>query len=302
MSEPVLSRYLRPDVLGRIARQRFQPRGRVLGKLSGAHKSPVHGFAVEFVGHRPYVWGDDPKHIDWRVYFTRERYFVKQYEMETNLVCHLVLDASASMRYGEGAEQKLLYASQMAVTLGYAVLERSDKVSLATFDSRLVGFVPPSNSLAQVLRMSQHLSELGPAQKTRMADALLELLERLGRREVVVIFSDFFTDLDELEESLQRLRYHRHEVVLFQVLHHDEIAFELEGMVRFQGLEEPGEHRTQPEEVRASYLEAFERFQSRFDALCHRNRVERVVVDTSRDMADVFVDYLEQRRRHRRKM
>src|SRR5215212_11128682 len=112
MIKSVLSRYLDPEVLGHVASRHLEPEGLVIGNLAGAHKSPLSGFAVEFAGHREYAWGDDPKHIDWRVYYTRDKYFIKQYEMETNFVGHLVLDVSASMGYGEGAEQKLLSASK----------------------------------------------------------------------------------------------------------------------------------------------------------------------------------------------
>ena len=139
MAQSVLSRYLNPEVLSRVADQHIEPKGLVIGNLAGAHRSPLSGFAVEFAGHREYVPGDDPKHVDWRVYFTRDKYFVKQYELETNFVCHLVLDVSASMRYGEHQQQKLLYAAQMATTLGYSIVRQSDKVSLATFDDRLRG-------------------------------------------------------------------------------------------------------------------------------------------------------------------
>ena len=118
MPKSILSRYLDAEALSRMANRRIEPRGLVVGNLAGAHKSPLSGFAVEFAGHRPYFWGDDPKHIDWRVYFNRERYVVKQYEMETNFVAHLLLDASASMRYGDGGQQKLEYAARMLTTLG----------------------------------------------------------------------------------------------------------------------------------------------------------------------------------------
>jgi uncharacterized protein (DUF58 family) len=113
------------------------------GLRVGDHKSPYRGFSVEFVQHREYVPGDDPKHIDWRLYFKRDKYFIKQYEMETNFVCHLVLDVSASMRYGDSGEQKLLYAAQMAMALGYSIIRQSDKVSLFTFDDRVRDGVPP---------------------------------------------------------------------------------------------------------------------------------------------------------------
>src|SRR2546430_17677006 len=125
MAKSVLSRYLNPEVLSHVADRLFEPKGLVIGNLAGAHKSPLSGFAVEFAGHREYVPGDDPKHVDWRVYFTRDKYFVKQYGLETNFVCHLVLDVSASMRYGQAAEQKLLFAAQMAMALGDSIVRQS---------------------------------------------------------------------------------------------------------------------------------------------------------------------------------
>src|SRR5690606_21745625 len=142
MAKSVLSRYLDPEVLSHVADRPIEPRGLVIGNLAGAHKSPMAGFAVEFAGHREYVPGDDPKHVDWRVYFTRDKYFVKQYELETNFVCHLILDVSESMRYGEGRQQKLLYAAQMATTLGYSIVRQTDKVSFATFDTQVRGYIP----------------------------------------------------------------------------------------------------------------------------------------------------------------
>ena len=165
MAQGILSRYLNPEVLSRVADQHIEPKGLVIGNLAGAHRSPLSGFAVEFAGHREYVPGDDPKHVDWRVYFTRDKYFVKQYELETNFVCHLVLDVSASMRYGEEQQQKLLYAAQMATTLGYSIVRQSDKVSLATFDDRVRGFVPASNSMSQIVRMTEHLDKIDPSRR-----------------------------------------------------------------------------------------------------------------------------------------
>ena len=143
----ILSRYLDPDILTLVAERKIEPRSLVEGNLAGAHKSPMSGFAVEFAGHREYVPGDDPKHIDWRVYFTRDKLFIKQYEMETNFVCHLVLDVSASMRFGEERQQKMQYAAQLAATLAYSIQRQSDKVSLTTFDEEIIGHIPPSTSV-----------------------------------------------------------------------------------------------------------------------------------------------------------
>ena len=300
MARSVLSRYLNPEVLNRLMGRRIDPRGLVLGNLAGAHKSPQSGFAVEFSGHREYTWGDDPKHIDWRLFFNRDLLFVKQYEMETNYVCHFLLDASASMRYGEGPQQKLAYASQMIAALGHAIVAQGDKVALAAFDEQVRSHVSPNNSMAQIIRMAELLDRLEPVNKTQMANCLSELCGRTRRREIVMIFSDFFTDLPSLESALQQMRYKLHEVVLFQVMHHDELAFEFDRMTKFIGLEIPDELMAQPEAIRRSYLQVLAAFNGRLEELCSRNRIERVLVDTSRDMAEVLIDYLNHRSRLQR--
>ena len=295
MAKSILSRYIDAEVLGKVQGTPVKPRGLVMGNLAGAHKSPLHGFAVEFAGHREYVIGDDTRHIDWRVFYKRDKYFIKQYEMETNFTAHLVLDVSASMRYGEEQEQKMLYAAQMLTTLGYSIIKQSDRVSLSTFDDKICGYVPPGNSMAQVQRMTEHLDEIEPKEKTDMSECLSEVAGRTGRREIIMIFSDFFTDLDELEKVLQRLRYQQHEVVLFQVLHHDELAFNFDGMIKFIGLEVPDEILMQPSELRKAYLAALNRFNDRFEEICQANKVERLLVDTSTGMGEFLFDYLNTR-------
>jgi uncharacterized protein (DUF58 family) len=295
MSRTILSRYLDPDVLNRIARQRVDPRGLVLGNLAGAHKSPLSGFAVEFAGHREYGPGDDPKHIDWRVYFNRGKYFIKQYEMETNLVCHLLLDVSASMRYGSGHEQKLQCGARLATVLAHTVVRQSDKVSLTTFDDQIRGSVPPGNTLAQVIRMVDHVAHVEPRHETRLAACLEQVAGRIGRRQIVMILSDFFTPLDTLEKALQRLKFDHHEVVLFHVLHRDEIEFRLDGNIRFAGLETADRVACRPSDIRPAYLAAVRRFREGLSATCVRNRCELVPVTTDRDLGDLLVDYLNER-------
>ena len=299
MTDSILSRYLDPDFLNRIADRSIEPRDLVGGNLAGAHKSPLSGFAVEFAGHRDYIIGDDPRHIDWRLYYKRDRLSIKQYEMETNFVCHLILDVSASMRYGSDAQQKLLYAAQAVTTLGYSIVRQNDKVSLATFDDSVRGYVPPGNSLAQIHRMTQHLDQVSPVEKTNMAECLTDLTGRMGRREIVFIFSDFFTDLGLLEAALQRMKFNRHEVVLFHVLHHDERSFEFDGMIKFLGLEEQTEYLTQSENIREGYLDAFREYETRFDDICRRNAVEFVRFDTSHHLGDDLIEYLNQRTQFR---
>jgi uncharacterized protein (DUF58 family) len=189
----------------------------------------------------------------------------------------------------------LLAAAQMAVTLAHCIVRQADKVSLLTFDEQVLAFLPPGSTPAQIAQMAEHLDTIEPVKKTRMADCLSDAHGRMGRREIVLVFSDFFTDLDALEKSLQRFRYDKHEVVLFQVMHHDELEFKLDGMVKFRGLEVAEELLAQPAELRRRYLEALGRFNTRLVDICNRNQIERVLVDTSRDRAEVLIDHLNQR-------
>jgi uncharacterized protein (DUF58 family) len=179
--------------------------------------------------------------------------------------------------------------------MGYSIIRQSDKVSLATFDRQIRGFIPPSNSMDQIVRMTHHLDEIQPVEKTNLGDCLSELAGRTRRREIVMVFSDFFGDLDALEASLQRMRYNKHEVVLFQVMHHDELVFPLDGMTKFVGLEIPEELLAQPEDLRRGYLKAVERFNARLENIAQRNGCEYLLADTQRDMGELLVDYLNRR-------
>lgn len=294
MSKPTLSRYIDPDVLALVADRSFEPRDLIVGNLAGAHKSPLSGLAVEFAGHREYVPGDDPRHIDWRVYFNRDKYFVKQYELETNLVCHIVLDVSASMRYGQDREQKLQYAASLGLTLAFGIVRQHDKVSFTTFDEQVRHHIPPSHSTQQILRISEQIDLTTAVEKTSMS-VLTELVGRFGRREIVVIISDFFADTDELEDVIQRLRYDKHEVVLFHVLHGDEIGFRFDGEATFVGLEGNESVTTRLDDVRTDYLQSFTEFVERVRAGAASNRGEYVQVATNRDLGETLTEYLDRR-------
>jgi len=295
MSSAILNKYIRPEVLSQLSRFKLNPRQLVEGNLAGAHKSPFHGFAVEFASHREYVPGDDIRHLDWKVYFRHERHVIKQYEMETNLNCHVVLDVSASMRYGEEEEQKLLYGSQIATTLAYLVVEQSDRVSLTTFDNKSRGYLAPSNNMGQIIRMTESLDQVKSVNKTNIARTLGEISAKIGRRSIVVVISDFLVELENLDDALQRLRYDNHEVVLMHVMHQDELNFDLDGMVRFIGLEDPDQLLTRPYDIRDAYLEAKDRFMVEFNQICNANRCEYLLCDTSKDLGTTFAQYLQQR-------
>ena len=199
------------------------------------------------------------------------------------------------MRYGEDDEQKLLYSSQIATTLAYLVVEQSDRVSLTTFDNKTRGYLPPSNNMGQIIRMTESLDQVKSVNKTNIARTLGEVSAKIGRRSIVVVISDFFVEIDDLEDALQRLRYDNHEVVLMHVMHKDELQFDMDGMIRFIGLEDPDQLLTRPHDIRDAYLEAVEKFMVDFQTLCDANRCEYVLCDTSRDLGATFAQYLQQR-------
>lgn len=292
----MLTRYLDYEFLRQISGRALEPRGLVGGNLAGGHKSPASGFAVEFSGHREYVPGDDPKHIDWRVYFTREKYFIKQYEMETNFVCHLMLDISRSMRYGDNETQKMLYGSRLAVSLAHSIVRHGDKVSLTTFDTQVRGHVPAGNALPQIIRMSQLLDETESQEKTDLYQALVEYSQRMGRREILMILSDFFGDLEKLEEAIQRIRFQKHDIVLVQLIHDHELNFNLEGMTRFVGLEASAQRIAQPTDIRAAYLQAVQRFNDKLIDIAARNQCDHVLACTRDNAGAIFWEYLNRRR------
>ena len=199
------------------------------------------------------------------------------------------------MRYGEGEEEKLLYGSQIATTLAYLVVEQSDRISLTTFDNKPRGYLPPSNNMGQIIRMTESLDQVKSVNKTNIAKTLGEVSAKIGRRSIVVIISDFLVDLENLEDALQRLRYDNHEVVLMHVMHQDELHFDIDGMVRFIGLEDPEQLLTRPYDIRDAYLDAVKRFMEEFQKLCDANRCEYVLCDTSKDLGTTFAQYLQRR-------
>src|SRR5437879_8306337 len=217
--------YLDPLALAKVRSLELQARLIVEGYLSGMHKSPYHGFSVEFAQHREYVPGDDIKHVDWKVYGRTGRFFLKQYEEETNLVCWLLLDISESMQYRSSEVSKYDYACMVAAALAYLILHQQDSVGLVTFDDQVRKFLRPSSQPSHLKDLIQIMNLGATREKTRLAPLFHDLAERINRRALVVIISDLFDEIADLMTGFQHLRYNRHEVVVFHVLDAAELDF-----------------------------------------------------------------------------
>lgn len=293
-----LSKYLHPAIISKVGAYVINPKHVVEGNIAGAHKSPFHGFSVEFAGHREYMPGDDTKHIDWNVYYKRDKYFIKQYEAETNLVSQVFLDASESMNFKSGDVSKLDYAAYLAVTLTYLITTARDSMGIGVFNDKIVEYLPPSNSRQTVYKISKILEEIEPVKKTAMGNSLMDFAERIGRRQLVIIISDCLLRPQELHDGLSRLRYDHHEVVLFHVMDPQEVDFNLDGTIRFKGMEQFGELKLDARRVKKAYVKKFAEHRHKILEVCEKNNTEYVAANTGRPVSELLMQYLNSRLTH----
>ncbi|HUT01869.1 MAG TPA: DUF58 domain-containing protein [Phycisphaerae bacterium] len=288
-------RYLDPEVLQRIGSLDLIAREVVEGMRVGMHKSPLRGFSTEFSQHRQYVQGDPLRHVDWRVYGRTDRYYLKLYEAETNFTANLLLDASRSMHYASGSVSKLEYAKYMAASLAYLIGEQRDSVGLAVFDDHLREYVEPSGSRAAILTIAEQLEKVSPEPRTNVAGILHEFARRMRRRGFVILFSDLFDHVEEFLKGLDHLRFGGHNVTVFHTLDPFELEFPFGGTCKFKGLELDGEVSTQPRRIREAYMAELRQFIEQVKGACERSHIDYVLVDTSRPVDVVLLNYLIQR-------
>jgi uncharacterized protein (DUF58 family) len=286
---------LDPSALAKIGRMELVARQVMDGYVQGMHRSPHVGFALDFAQHRPYVPGDDIKRIDWRVYAKADRYYIKQYEVSTNLRCHVVLDASASMAYQGTTDSisKFRYAQFVAACLSYLVLHQQDSAALITFDNQVREFLPPRSSPAHLMRILRALDATQMRGESAIAPLLHDVAERIARRSMVVVISDFLDKADALAEALHHLRHRRHEVILMQVMADDELTFPFRKWSLFENLERT-EHRLRldPAYIRRVYLENLAAHQKALVDAAHKLHVSHVLLNTSKPFDRAMTDYL----------
>ena len=250
-----------PTSLAKYGRLALVARSLVEGFLTGAHKSPYKGFSVEFAEHRQYYPGDEIRHIDWRAYGKTDRYYIKEFEEETNLRAHLLVDASGSMAYRGKNASKFQYAQYVAASLAYLMLHQRDAVGLVTHDTRVRQFIPPRANSKHLLNLINTLEKSQPGGETSMAPIWHSLAGEIRRRGLIVILSDCFDQLPALMRALQHFRHERHEILLFHVLAPEEMEFPFKKWTQFRNLEVAG-HKllVDPQRLRKEYLKNFEAF------------------------------------------
>jgi uncharacterized protein (DUF58 family) len=288
-------RYLDPLTLAKVSGLEVQARLVVEGYLSGMHKSPYHGFSVEFAQHREYVPGDDIKHMDWKVYARTGRFFLKQYEEETNLVCWILLDVSESMRYGSGPVSKYDYACMATAALAYLVLHQADSVGFVTFDDRVRKFLRPSSQPSHLKEIVHEMNAGAGREKTRMGPLFHDLAERLARRALVFVLSDMFDETSEVLSGLRHLRHKRHEVVLWHILDPAEMDFPFQEATLFRGMEQYPELLTDPRSLRQGYLAQLQSFVRELEHGCRDQNIDYVSMRTETPLSVALSSYLAHR-------
>lgn len=295
--------YLDPRILDQIAGLELKAQRIVEGYVSGLHRSPFHGFSVEFAEHREYVPGDDIRFLDWKVYGKTDRLYLKQYEEETNLEAHCVIDASESMAYTSKEDtgpSKYDYALWSAAALSYLITQQQDAVGLVLYDEAIRKTLPAQSNQAHLRAILAELETSAPQSGTGTGRALAEVSEAVRRRGIILLFSDLLDDPKEVVRGLKRLRARGHEVVLFHILARDEVTFPFERMTRFEGMEDPSRLLADPLALKTAYLDEVERFRRMLRRVCTQNRIDLVSLDTASSLGVVLSAYLAKRAARRR--
>ena len=292
---------LDPEALAKVHRLDFLARGVMEGSVTGRHRSPFHGSSVEFAEHREYANGDDIRTLDWRVYGKSDRYYVKQYEDETNLRATILLDASGSMGYAGSMSSvrrgkrlsKFDYGRYLAATLLHLMIHQQDAVGLVTFDTAVRRYLPSRGRVSHLRALLQELHSTEPGGETSIAPILHDIAERIKRRGLVIIISDLFDDPAEILKALHHFRFRKHEVVLMHVMAEEELTFPFEKWSMFEDLESAANRiELDPRATRAAYLDEVRKFVSAIRKGCGEMRIEYVPVSTRKDFDVVLLEYL----------
>lgn len=300
MGEELVATSLRfdPTSLARYGNLLLVARNLVEGFLTGVHKSPYKGFSVEFAEHRQYYPGDEIRHIDWRAFGKTDRYYIKEYEEETNLKCHLLLDASGSMSYKGAHPAKMEHARYIAASLAYLMLHQRDSVGLSLHDTQIRAVVPPRTSSKHLLRLLTTLEQAKPAGETALAPLWHSIAQEIKQRSLVVILSDCFDQVPALLRALQHFRHRRHEVLLFHILAPEEIEFPFRKWTQFRNLEISSQRLlVDPQRLRKEYLKNFAQFCQDLRDACGRAQVDYQLIRTDEPVEKALGAYLARRQR-----
>lgn len=297
---PEQSKYLDAHVLNRISRLNLRARSVMEGFVSGLHKSPYHGFSVEFAQHREYTPGDDLRFLDWKVFGRSDRLYIKQYEQETNLRSYILLDASESMDFRSENQSKFDYAATVAASLSYLIMEQQDSAGLVLFDRMVTKFVHAQCSPLHLKVLVTEMEAAKTQEKTDLGVVLHDVAERIKHKGLVILISDLMDKPESIMSGLQHFKHKRHDVIVIHVLDEAEVQFPYDRMTRFDGLEGYPWLVVDPRALREAYLEEVKKFTTEIRRGCLAQRIDYVQVTTDQPVEVALSSYLARRLSKRR--
>lgn len=289
------SHFLDPRILNQLPDIELIARRLVHGMFIGYHRSPYYGYSVEFSDHREYTQGDDIRKLDWKVFGKSDRYFIKRFEMESNLRCYCLLDVSSSMNFSGEGITKLEYGCYLAASITYLIMCQHDQAGLVTFDHKVRDLLPARGSRAHRRLILDRLARIQPGPATDLPAILHELAERLPRRGLIVIISDCFGSPEALSHALEHLRFRKHDLILFQTLDRYELELPYSALADFVDAESGRRLPVDPLVDRPGYLERINRFQQAIREGCHKNQMDYVLASTSEPIERMLFQYLVRR-------
>ena len=290
-------KYLRPDIVSRLSGLEIKARLVVEGFIAGLHRSPYHGFSVEFAEHRQYMPGDPIRNIDWKVYSRTDRFFVKEFEEETNLKAYLLLDISGSMGYHSNGISKLEYGSYLCAALSYLMLQQRDSVGLVTFDQKIQKYIPPKSAATHLHVLLSQLDKIQASQTTNVSSALHEMAERIKRRGLIILISDLFDYPEKIMSGLKHFRHRKHEVIVFHILDPRERDFSFPQEAIFKDIETQEEILTSPWQIQKDYQARLQEWIEKYRLESRESLIDYVLLDTSVPFDEALFAYLSKRQR-----
>lgn len=290
-------RFLDPPGLARVGNMELVARQVVEGFLTGRHRSPYHGFSVEYLDHRPYTPGDDLRAMDWKKLARSDKYQIKLYEDETNLRAYILLDCSESMAFKSGEMDKLTYGSYLAAALTYLLIRQNDAVGLLLFDTKVRTYIPPKAHPTQFRRVLQALENIKPGGETDVGSVLHEAAERTKRRGLVILISDLIDKEEKIADGLQHFRHNNHEVLVIHTMDDAELNFPYDRITRFKDMEGSGRVVANPRNLRARYIERINAFVERVKADCFERKISYSLAPTTEPYDRFLAAYLDKRSR-----
>jgi len=291
----MVPRFLAPEVLARISSLELLARAVVEGFIAGLHRSPYTGFSTEFAEYRQYLPGDDLRHLDWRLLGRTDRYFIKKYRGDTNAQCHILVDASASMRYTTGEVTKLQYAQYLAASLAYLANHQQDAVGLIAFDEAVRTHVPAHSRSGHMRTIFGHMAQLEPGSETRLAKMLHEAAERITRRGIVIVISDMYDEPEEIISALQHLRFKGNDVIVFHVLDKNELEFDFSEPVLLEDSETEEQMHVLPDILAEGYRKAIRGHLERLREGAAANRIDYELLTTDQPLDFALFSFLSKR-------